>query len=96
VIKAKDAVVWINTDTKEVMVKPFACGRNFRTGGHWIDPIGAAYTEWEEGDDKQRVRHMLETALDLRMQGFALKDVLVAFAEVKEFRALGEHSSVIA
>jgi hypothetical protein len=38
------------------------------------------------------MRLMTETAIDLAMQGFALKDVLTAFAEVTEFRALGSQS----
>jgi hypothetical protein len=42
--------------------------------------------------DQQRTRLMLETAIDLAMQGFALKDVLVAFAGVRQFRALGGQS----
>jgi hypothetical protein len=35
---------------------------------------------------------MLETAIDLAMQGFALGDVLRAFTTVPEFRALGGQS----
>jgi hypothetical protein len=35
---------------------------------------------------------MQETALDLTMQGFDLGMILRAFAEVKQFRALGEQS----
>jgi hypothetical protein len=95
-IDAEDAVVWVNHDTKEVMVKSHAwgCTANGWSGtrGAWGDPIGAAYSEWEEGTDKQRVWLMLETAIDLAMQGIPLKTVLTAFAEVKEFRALGSQS----
>jgi hypothetical protein len=35
---------------------------------------------------------MLETVIDLGMQGFPLKQMLRAFAEVREFRALGSQS----
>jgi hypothetical protein len=38
------------------------------------------------------MRMTIETALDLPMQGFDLKHVLTAFAEVTEFRALGSQS----
>jgi hypothetical protein len=93
-ISAKEAVVWIDRDTKQVMVTPFAQGRHLPPG-HWSDPIGAAYTDWQDGNNEQRVRWMLETVLDLGMRGFALKDVLTAFAEVKEFRALGDESDIM-
>jgi hypothetical protein len=43
-------------------------------------------------NDAQRVQLMLETTIDLTMQGFGLGQVLRAFAEVKQFRALGEQS----
>jgi hypothetical protein len=36
-----------------------------------------------------RVQLMLETAIDLAVNGFPLQEVLRAFAEVQEFRALG-------
>jgi hypothetical protein len=42
--------------------------------------------------NNERMRLMTETAIDLAMQGFALKDVLAAFAQVIEFRALGSES----
>jgi hypothetical protein len=60
--------------------------------GHWRDPIGASYSEWHEMNDKARVGLMLETAIDLAMQGFELGDVLRVFSEVKQFRALGNQS----
>jgi hypothetical protein len=61
----------------------------------WSDPIGAAYSEWAKMSDDQRVRLMTETAIDLAMQGYALEDVLTAFAQVREFRAFHRetHSS---
>jgi len=58
--------------------------------GAWS--IGAAYSQWHEMSNDQRMRLMTETAIDLAMQGFALKDVLTAFAQVVEFRALGSQS----
>ncbi|WP_144038011.1 hypothetical protein [Bradyrhizobium japonicum] len=58
----------------------------------WGDPIGAHYGEWQGLDDKGRVQLMLETAIDLAMQGYELERVLRAFAEVEEFRALGSES----
>ena len=75
------------------MVKTHAWGCSPRghaeTSGGWGDPIGAAYLQWDKMTDPQRVNLMLHTALDLAMQGFPLKRVLTAFAEVREFRALG-------
>jgi penicillin V acylase-like amidase (Ntn superfamily) len=87
-IDAKDAVVWTNSDTKQVKVLTHAWPR----GAAWGDPIGAAYTQWNKMTDKQRVELMLETAIDLAMQGYSLKDVLTEFAQVRQFRALGEKS----
>jgi hypothetical protein len=43
-------------------------------------------------NDAQRVQLMLETDIDLAMAGFAIADVLRAFAQVREFRALGRDS----
>jgi hypothetical protein len=94
-LDAKDIVVWVNDKTKEVMVRTHAWGCPEERRGHsrgWTDPIGAAYSEWGTMTDRQRVRLMLETAIDLAMQGFPLKAVLSAFAEVRQFRALGSHS----
>lgn len=63
-IQANDAVIWVNDETQEVMVKPHGWGRpEHHKGyqrGHWYDPIGAAYSEWKEGPDAKRVRLMLE------------------------------------
>jgi hypothetical protein len=46
----------------------------------------------QHGTKWQRVQLMLETAIDLAMQGIPLADVLKEFAMVKEFRALGGES----
>jgi hypothetical protein len=94
-LDAADIVVWINDETKAVMVRPYVWGRPENHPGYgrgWYDPIGAAYSEWQTRTDRQRTRLMLETAIDLAMQGFAMKDVLTAFAQVREFRALGSRS----
>lgn len=95
-INAKDVVVWVGDKTKEVMVQTLAWGCPEDRRGFirvfWTDPIGAAYSEWETMTDKQRMLLMLETVIDLAVQGFPLKDVLTAFAEVREFRALGGQS----
>jgi hypothetical protein len=91
-ISAKEAVIWVNHETREVMVWPHGGGCPHCRRGHWRDPIGAAYSEWKAMTKKQRVGLMLETAIDLAMNGFALKDVLVAFSRVKEFRGLGSES----
>ncbi|MGY2987749.1 hypothetical protein [Bradyrhizobium sp. USDA 4508] len=90
-IKARDAVIWTNDDTKEVRVRTRGSGREIEEG-HFTDPVGAAYAEWHEMTDDQRVRLMQETAIDLAMQGYDLGAVLRAFAEVIEFRALGSAS----
>ena len=92
-IEAEDAVVWINGETKQIMVWPTIGKRVRPSGMGWADPIGAAYTDWRDTmTDEERLRLMLETAIDLAMQGFALKDVLIAFAEVRQFPALGTES----
>jgi hypothetical protein len=88
-INAAEAVVWINRDTKEIMIRSHSDGVR---GVAWSDPIGAAYPQWRKMSNDQRCQLMEETAIDLAMQGFALKDVLTAFAQVVEFRALGSES----
>lgn len=92
-IQANEAVVWVNDGTREVMVKSHSWG--CPAGSGWCDPIGAAYSEWQDGTDAdaKRVRLMLETAIDLTMQGYSMQTVLRAFAEVPQFRALGGQSS---
>jgi hypothetical protein len=47
-IGAKEAVVWVNHEVGEVMVRPHSWGipedhGGGRGRGHWGDPIGAAY-----------------------------------------------------
>jgi len=95
-LDAKDVVVWVNTDTKEVMLRTHEWGcpdeRRTHRRGHWCDPIGAAYSQWHTMTDEERVRLMLETVIDLAMQGIPLKTLLTAFAGVRQFRALGSES----
>jgi len=109
-LAAKHISVWVNCDTKQVMIKPHyveepipfsdGSGSTHYWGvpkdhgylGHWCDPIGAAYTQWNEVTDDRRMVLMVETAIDLTMQGFPLGEVLREFAKVKEFRALGDKS----
>jgi hypothetical protein len=95
-IAAKEAVFWVNDETKEVMVKPHSWGcpedRPALKRGHWCDPIGAAYAGWQTMTNKDRIHLMLETVIDLAMQGIPMETILRAFAEVPEFRALGGQS----
>src|SRR5262249_30326333 len=93
-IHAKDAVFWTKRETHEIMVRPFSwqCPEDHGLGHGWGDPIGAAYSAWQTASTKERVQLMLETVIDLAAQGYPIKDVLRAFAEVKEFRALGQQS----
>jgi hypothetical protein len=82
-LNAKDIVVWVNNDSKEVMVRTHGWGvpeHHFGSRSGWGDPIGAAYSQWHEITNAQRVQLMLETAIDLSMHGFALQDVLVALS----------------
>lgn len=85
-------MIWINRDTKEVKVWLKEDGIPGPPSWPWSDPIGAAYTQWREMSNSQRMQLMEETAIDLAMQGFDLKDVLIAFANVVEFKALGSKS----
>jgi hypothetical protein len=90
--KAKDVVVWTNDTTNEVRVAAKGEHRPDTRGGAWGDPIGASYLQWQEMNGSQRVHLMLETAIDLAMQGFDLSAVLREFSKVEEFRALGSNS----
>jgi hypothetical protein len=91
-LNAKDIVVWVNKKTREVLIRPPEWRRPDYDRGSWCDPIGAHYTKWRKMTDAQRVQLMLETAIDLAMQGIPLASLLKAFATVKEFRALGSES----
>jgi hypothetical protein len=89
-ISVNDAVVWVHDEDKEVRVLRRGQEADARLG--WSDPIGAAYADWAESSDDQRVRLMLETAVELATQGFDMTKVLKSFAEVAEFRELGNRS----
>jgi hypothetical protein len=93
-IDIESMVLWTNRNTKEVMIWTHAEGAPGRRPGRgsWSDPIGAAYTQWRKMTNRQRVQLMLETAIDLTMQGYSLKTILMLFAQVPEFRALGGQS----
>jgi hypothetical protein len=93
-MEAENIVVWVERELYRILiveVDPQIAWSRPETG-HWCDPIGAAYTQWREMNDRQRVTLMLETAVDLAMNGFDLGDVLREFAKVRQFRALGEAS----
>jgi hypothetical protein len=92
-IPASEAVVWVNREDQLVMI--WRHGRvpeDKGLTGYWVDPIGAAYAQWQKMSDEQRVGLMLETAIDLAMQGIPMAVVLKAFSCVIEFRELGSKS----
>jgi hypothetical protein len=91
-ISAKDAVVWINEDTKQVAVARHLHDSKYADSLEWGDPIGAAYCEWVTSTNKDRISLMMATAIDLAMNGYDLGDVLRAFANVEEFRETGMYS----
>jgi hypothetical protein len=92
-IPASEAVVWVNTDERLLMVwRRWRVPEDRGFTGHWCDPIGAAYEQWQKMSDEQRVVLMLETAIDLAMQGIPMAEVLKAFSCVIEFRELGSKS----
>jgi hypothetical protein len=89
-ISAAKAVIWTNHEKREVRVSEVNSGI-VRSPG-WGDPIGAHYAQWQKIDNRARVQLMLETAIDLAMQGYDLGTVLKAFADVQEFRTLCSES----
>jgi hypothetical protein len=100
-IDAANMVLWVNLDSKQVMITPHSNKDETRFWGspdehgypgYWGDPIGAAYTQWKEMKPEQRVQLMLETIIDLAMQGFNLTTLLRAFNQVPQFHALGNKS----
>jgi hypothetical protein len=97
VIDAEEAVFWVNDEDHQILIRPHSWGRpeerqHIKPRGGWCDPIGAAYAEWQDASTEKRVTLMLETVIDLAMQGFPIKDLVTAFSEVREFRALGGKS----
>jgi hypothetical protein len=92
-LEAGNIVVWVEHEEGKVRITPSSLRpEQHGNAGHWCDPIGAAYRQWREMNDQQRTHLMLETAIDLAMNGFDLGDVLREFAKVRQFRALGEKS----
>src|SRR6266850_5487664 len=69
-IDASEAVVWVNVEARLVMVWKQSQGcpdergrvRCWTGSGHWVDPIGAAYSVWHTMDNKVRMLLMTETA----------------------------------
>jgi hypothetical protein len=96
-IDAEEAVFWVNDETHKVMVRPKGWGcpeqhPHIKDRHGWGDPIGASYSEWRGSPNEERVLLMLETIIDLAMRGYPIKDLVTAFSEVREFRALGRQS----
>jgi hypothetical protein len=93
-LEVGNIVVWIDRDQGKIFVTEVGWGDPNQHGmkGHWCDPIGAAYEQWREMNGHQRLQLMLETAIDLAMNGFDLGAVLREFAKVRQFRALGDKS----
>ena len=96
-IASKDCTVWTNDGAKAVRV----IGREmryqrpedfFKMSGRWCDPIGSAYDQWRKMTEEQRAGLMVETALDLAMQGYDLGEIICEFAKVDCFYALGRVS----
>lgn len=98
-IKSRFCVVWVNDESRKVMVQdvehlrewhePFSHAKD---GGWWGDPIGASYSQWRKMSEQQRALLMLETAIDLAMQGYDLAATLREFSKVDCFRQLGSQS----
>jgi hypothetical protein len=59
----------------------------------WNDPIGRSYTQWRTMSPHMRAVLMLETAIDLTMQGYDLKTILREFNKVDCFHDLGSVSA---
>jgi hypothetical protein len=92
-ILAKDAVVWTCDEGKRVRVMASWETDPDCDDHMWCDPIGAAYKQWREMENDQRALLMLETAIDLTMQGYNLRDIIREFSKVDCFRALGSQSA---
>ncbi len=90
---ARDAVFWVNSDTKEVVV--LARGQQQKRESGWSDPIGSHSAEWKRLTDEQRIQWMLELAIELAVRGIPMKDILLEFGKVTQFRALGAESHMM-
>jgi hypothetical protein len=84
-----DVVLWVNRETREVMVTSRDWGTpkdGDRVGrGSWADAIGTTNSQWHRMDDQQRLQLMLETAADLARHGFDINKTLRAMVEIPEF-----------
>ena len=95
-IKSRFCVVWTDAAEKKVMVQDVR-GQRYWTrpegGLSWSDPIGASYTAWRQMSVSNRCLSMLETAIDLAVQGYDLTEILREFAKVDCFYQLGTESA---
>jgi hypothetical protein len=97
-ISARYAVVWVNWDTKKVIVEdvehrklwldPIGAAED----EFWGDPIGASHRQWRNMTTKDRQMLMLETIVELVTRGFDISEVLREFIKITEFKALGKES----
>jgi hypothetical protein len=74
----EEAVFWVNDATHQILIRPHSWGcpedrPSLRPRSGWSDPIGAAYAEWQGSSTKDRVNLMLETIIDLAMQGYPIR-----------------------
>ena len=90
-IDGQNILIWSNMDTHQVLVLPREAPPP-QGGGLWLHYFGAFDPKWRNMTSDERARLKTEFALDLAMQGFDLGTVLKAFAQVREFRALGAKS----
>jgi hypothetical protein len=97
-IKSRYCVVWTCDEGFKVLVQDVE-GRSQwlnppgkKPGEFWCDPIGASHSQWHKMTDAQRAQLMLETAIDLAMEGYDLAAVLREFSKVDAFHALGGKS----
>jgi hypothetical protein len=91
-MKAAEMVLWTNTHQKVVEVHVGRSRHLKRTAAGWGDPIGASYSQWRDMNNGDRVQLMLETALDLCLQGYDLGQIVREMAKVDEFKDLGRRS----
>lgn len=91
-IRASDAVIWTNRETREVKVLTHDGGTP--AGFYWTDPIGANHVAWcDHMSDDDRIELMHETVFDLFKEGFSVEDVWNAFERVRGFK--GEDTVVV-
>jgi hypothetical protein len=91
-IDVTHAVVWANPETREVRVLRDHAPEAWELQYPWTHPIGAWSLQWQKMSNRARIQLMMETAIDLAVEGFAMKDIMTAFAVVPQFKALGAES----